>query len=210
MTVNLATNDHLRVRVYCSYQEQISINVSWYRWTTVSGVVTLPEATGAMDSHFRAAYRACMATGSFFRGVGCQVRNLAGWSYQDFSTVGAEAGLVAGDHMPGQIAGLVSLKSERGGPAFRARKYIPFASEGSNNADGEPSVTYVAALDTVADLYCQRFNIAGAGGAGGVIPVMRFLSTLPDDELVFGQARVEWASQRRRSDFGAKNSPFPL
>jgi len=127
-------------------------------------------------------------------------------------------GLVAGELMPRQVAGVVSKFTAIAGRAFRGRAYTFFPSEDSNTANGTPSGAYLTSLDALASLMTQTHVIA-LGGSVTIQPVLFHRgSTLdPPDPAVPLEGsttpiagcrrRTGWGTQRKRGYFGRPNTP---
>lgn len=185
---------------------QIGVNVRHYKCTAVSGTGPTPaQVASALNLLVATHYKTMMSVSAAYRGVGAAIiwpLSSQTIEYADVSSAGA--GTVAGDMLPSQISGLISLYNGSPGRHGRGRTYVPFPSEASSDASGLPSSTYQAGLGNIAtDL---TSNIIVAGGNGGTLtPISWWRSAHTGIPWVTTISRNRWATQRRRGAFGRAN-----
>lgn len=116
------------------------------------------------------------------------------------STAASTPGGRAGDILPAQTCGLISLRTALAGRANRGRSYIPRPVEGDNTANGNPAALYLGALVGVRDgLIASRLVTNGVDSAT-LLPVIYHRLTGTSTDITAGIVRGYWATQRRRSN----------
>jgi hypothetical protein len=210
MAVNLAIDDHLEIDIYCTMDQQVAQTKRYLNVNSVGGVATLENQIAALTSVISGGYESLLSDQASFYGI--RVRDITGptpsyWVTHE-STV---SGMIAGDPLPKQTCGLLRLFAEDGTRRDQNRIYVPFPGGDANTSpSGRPSAAYIADLDLLALIFTGLIAINdGAGNS----------SSLDFGILKSGPARIEsyvahvpgrqWATQRRRGDYGAFNSlPF--
>jgi hypothetical protein len=123
------------------------------------------------------------------------------------SNAGAGAGAIAGDLLPKQVAGIITLRSALAGRRNRGRAYIPFPSETSNTATATPVAAYIAALAILGVAYTADRTITVGAGSIVLRPVIWRRASSSSVDITSSLARSVWATQRRRGDYGRPNLP---
>lgn len=207
MPTPLSDGDILEARFVCATQNQVGINVRHYVVTNSTGLgASIEQAVAKLDLAFNADYQAVLSAEARYRGVG--LRRLLPVATAEFvSTALAGDGMVAGDLMPKQVSGVITLKSSLPGRNFRGRVYVPFPSETDNDLDSTPTATYMANLQALA----TRFTLAVVAGVGAdlcdLTPVIRSRKLGLNALIVSARENDRWGTQRRRGDYGAMNFP---
>jgi hypothetical protein len=207
----VTANAFYRLRFLCFMQNQLAVNVVHYQCTVVGGNVTLQQLADAMGAIIGPLYKACLCSIATYKGLTLQLLQPPVTYTQVVSTVGAGTGLPGSDPQPKQVSGLISVKTDFAGRAFRGRLYVPFPPKAvadiTGNVDGVTHASYVS-LGT--QLFQQQTYAAptipvtlipvlfhrppvGGGPAPGPTPIVSFGVT------------YNWATQRRRGDFGRPN-----
>lgn len=205
----MAVNDIYRVRVICTKDDQIGVNVLHYR--VVSNALPEPtkqEVANFLDAAFAPVYKPLLTSSAFYRGLGVQKIFPLPVEVESFSVANLGAGTVAGDELPKQVSGLLSYRTSFAGAGFRGRSYIPFAGESDNAAPGQPTGGYITRMVALGSVINSALLIIGGGGGSVTLQLVVFrrgdnTSTL----VVAGLVRPFWATQRRRGDFGRPNTP---
>lgn len=105
-----------------------------------------------------------------------------------------------------QTSGICTLKTALAGRKYRGRFYMPFPVADNVDTDGSPNAGYVADLDTLAGDIVTDITITPAGGSSEISPVIWHKATSTFTPVTGHTARKEWATQRRRGQFGRPNS----
>lgn len=143
--------------------------------------------------------KAVLVSGASYRGaIARLIRPFQSVSYT--STLSQGPGLNAGDALPPQTAGLISLKSDSPGRRGRGRMYLPFPSEASSGADGKPMQAYVNAASQLVMLLTQSRIITIGGVDNEVEPVIFSRVDGQSARITAMTVRQSWATQRRRSE----------
>jgi hypothetical protein len=126
------------------------------------------------------------------------------------NTTGNGFGDNAGDALPRQTSGIISLVTALGGRKNRGRVYVPFPSETDNAIAGHPTAGYVTALGDLAAILTGPYIGVGAGGnTNDLQPVILHRVDGSVTPITGHFERSFWATQRRRGDFGRPNTgPF--
>lgn len=211
MATNLAEDDILTIRLYCSLEEQVAINTIFYRVSILGGTPTDADALQELGELFAPLYKACMSTVARFEGVGCTItRTNALLTNQVFDFSDAGIGDEATHPLPGQVCGLIRKVSNAAGRHAYGRVYIPFPAEGFNEADATPTSGYIDDLNAIAANISAPANMdAGGGNLFGLQGRHRVGGSIPGSYLYIPLtqviARGTWATMRSRSDYSAAN-----
>lgn len=199
--------DHVQVRVVCYTPSQISENVLDYvvRSPVITLGATLQEIASAIATTFHTDYKAFMPSVARFRGVSAQeLSNPVSIPYTDSTKdgPGVNGALLA----PTQTSGLIRKQTLSGGRSNRGRIYIGLVSQANIAGTGGMNGAGLTLLDNIKDTIDVAQTIVGAGGTTTLDLVVwhrggAFNYTLVS-QLV---AASEWATQRRRGQFGRTN-----
>lgn len=207
----LAVNDIIESKAYCWYSGQAGINVRHWAVTAVGGVsLEAADVANLQFTDLEALYTPLMPVAAEFRGVTVQKIFPLPPAVPGVSTAAPSPGDEVADALPRQVAGVVSLRTAFAGRRFRGRAYIPFIAETMNGADATPTPAGFLLLTAIATYYGSPHTYTVGADSVSVIPII-FHRTLPGTPTpVTGSiARDRWGTQRRRSDFGVPNAPFP-
>lgn len=205
------TDDVIRVALASFCENQLAINILHYRVSAiVTGVVDLQDVADAFSGGLGPSLADCMNISADFRGVMCNRIHPAPLSVQAISTVGQQAGTVAGDAMSKQTSGIITWQTSLAGRSNRGRTYVPFPGEADNDAAGHPTAGYVARLNLFgADVMLTTVVTNGANSVTFIPIVLRRNSVATSQAILAKRANVKWATQRRRGDYGRANTlPF--
>lgn len=201
-----AVNDVYEMTIWNQVANQAGVIVRHYIVQAVGGAGA-SDAIIALDFAIavNGPVKSLLTTAAQFRGVGVQKIWPLPKLVRVFNTTGQDFGTVAGDPMPTQISGLISLKTLFAGRGFRGRAYIPFAGETDNANTSQPTAGYIGRLDTLAALFTGLL-MTGTGGntvdlKGGVWQRGPHIFTPCTTSI----SRDRWATQRRRGAFGQGN-----
>jgi len=203
--------DHCRLVLWSQQTDQAGLMVHHYRCSASGGAgVTDQNAVDALSTIFAPLVKAMLSINAAYAGATLQIirPNLRPTVY---STNSNGIGMVAGDPLPRQAAGLITLRTNEAGRKGRGRKYVPFPSEGDNANGVGPAPAYMANAATLgAAFVAQRVITAMVGDTATLVPVIYHRANpigSPDVSSYF--VRAKWATQRRRGSFGKPNqSPF--
>lgn len=207
--------------IFCLLDAQLGVmRRHWITSTIVGGTVTDFDVAQARDNAIATALKPCLATAAEFRGISWQQRwrPVGGFIplLRQFGIGGQGVGTgAAGDPLPKQVSGVISLRTEAAGPKYRGRMYVPFPSEGANDADQKPSAAYVALLDTLGALWVGTETIVVGADSVDITPILWHQNdpvppaTTPIQPsyniIEAATGKLYWGTQRRRGDYGATN-----
>jgi hypothetical protein len=201
--------DHVQVRVVCYTPTQISVNVLDYvvRSPVITFGATLQEMATAISATLGPDYKAWMPSVARYRGVSVQdLTNPVSVPYVSFANDGP--GTNGATLAPTQTTGIIQKKTLSGGRANRGRIYAGFPSQANLTATGGMSAGGLGLLANIQDAIDTSQTIVGAGGTTNLDLVVwhrggAFNYTLVNQLVALG----EWATQRRRGQFGRINLP---
>jgi len=210
MAIFLVDNDIVEVRIVTNILEQIGINRRYYLVTQSTGLGRSDqEAATSLDALWHSVWKACMPIDAAWRGVSVQRVNPLPKTVAAVAVANVGNGTALGGLMAAQVSALVALKSDFTGRDKRGRAYIPFPSDNFITSGGKPSAGFLTTeLDEVSDNLSQDLAFEGVDG-NHLKPILWKPPTGPIVDIVKGIPRGEWATQRRRGGFAAKNTlPF--
>lgn len=192
-------------RWFSSMQGQVGLAVKHVVVTAVAGAPLLQTIADAMSAAVGNLIRLCMCDTAEYNGLLLKQVAVTPEPEATPSVSSAGVGATAGDPLPKQVSGLISLRTTLAGRANRGRWYVPFPSVADNTADDTPQGAYLTAIGNLGTWWIGT-KTYGAGGntvtmQGGVYH--RASQTItPFTHTILP---VKWATQRRRSDFGRPN-----
>lgn len=214
----LAINHVYQIRTYCYSQPQLAINTRYVMITALTGP---PKDTSdlvlVVDNALAPLYKPLLTNVAQY--LGTSLQDITGdRPYPVASTTQANKGNGTGgvQPMPGQVSGIYSVYGDTAARAFRGRAYIPFpdVSAGTTGSPSNMKPAYQTLLVALAD-YCvgpvvwtvgtttvtAQFGIQHAVGT----PLAGTFNGWYTNGV--GQ---NWATQKRRGDFGRTNPAPPL
>lgn len=208
-------DDILLVKYHCYSTNQLGLNVRHYRFDQIlPGDITDQEIADQVSADIGPFYILCMPGAASYIGLTVQ-------RYRPFptaplvSTIGAGVGTVAGEILPRQVSGIITLGTGLPGRSRRGRAYVPFPSENDTDADGTPAGAYVGNLNTLGAKFGASTIITGASGGtaqltGIILSTGAVPPPVPDFAVITSvTARDKWATQRKRGTYGQANArPF--
>lgn len=208
MAIPSAVGDLLEVKFFCYTTDQIGVNVRHYLVSAITGDGGLSDAIVSWDSVMAPLYKAMLSATARYRGMSIQ-RILPVPSATVTSVANDGAGLSGGNVLPHQTSGFISLGTPFSGRKEHARMYIPFPSQGVNDADGTPLALYVTGMEAIGDQILDDGPYVNGLNGVTVIPVVFSRATGEIRQLTRRSCPKKWATQRRRGEFGQLN-PIPL
>lgn len=210
--IPLNVGDLIQGRFVCSSQKQFAFNIRHWRveGMTAAGTQHLQALVDAFDILVAPRYKNIISPEARYEGSG--MRRVAGGvgppSVELISLVNQGDGTSVGDILPRQASGIATLRSAFPGRSKRGRIYLPFPAEDDNSADGTPTTAYLVRMRLLLDVLATSFTVVLAGGIGNVdlVPIIYQRGTGAQTNIVAYLDRDRWATQRRRSDFGALNA----
>lgn len=197
--------DIIEVRTFCRATDQVGINVFHYRCSGVNGQVTLGMVAANLGASLPSRYKALMSNNAVYDGLDV-VRIVPGPRTQNaWSTDGAGAGIVTGDVLPRQVAGVITKLTAFKGRRYRGRFYLAFPCEADSDMTGIPNANYMAALGLLATQFEQL--LAPVSGANNAVFIPIVYHRFPGDftDIVRCRANQKWGTQRKRGSYGRPN-----
>lgn len=203
----VALNDVIEVKMVAVKGGQLSLNVRHYKCTVLNGTgATLGQVAASADTAFEQLYKNLMCSAARWLGVSARIITTPPGSGLAFNKDNTGFGIRAGDQLPTQVAGIITLQTALGGRRNRGRLYVPFPDETANTEDNIPSAGYLTDLEILGDQLVTALT-AGPGGGNNVIltAVLYHRGNGSTTPLIAHRDNTRWATQRRRGDYGAMN-----
>jgi len=210
MAIALAASDRIKLRILCRLDDQLGENVLDYRTGPVTGGPTDVELAGAISAIIAPLYKAFLCGIAEYRGVLLQVRRADTFFPQTFSIVGQGAGGAIGEAMPRQTSGITSKRTALGGKANHGRIYWPFPAVEAGALDAKPGDNQMLRMTNLATQLLGAQTYVMGGGTVVLNPELGHKkkadgTTLGPTPITGFTTERKWATQRRRSSFGAPN-----
>jgi len=206
--------DVYQVKFFLKLAPQFGINIRHFQITAQTAPFTETDFANAISKHFASRYKPLMGMISTYFGISTQKGVAGSWVPQAVSSHSRGLGLAAGETLPAQATGLITLRDGMPGRAGRGRIYVPFPTE-DHNVSGvglpSPNVAYVGLLNNLGlqmttsviqhvDVPAHTAQLEGQiwhRGTGFFTEILEFTS------------QVKWATQKRRGSYGRTNQdPF--
>lgn len=203
---DVAVGDCIEVTVYCTVGNQVGVNVLHYEVAAIGGAVMqyddLPDRAYV---HYESAYRGWVSSDANFAGVGVR-RVRPGSKTIQYNTIDVVPGDGDGVVLPTQVAGLITLRSQKPGPGGRGRVYVPFGSIQWVEGEGEMTAGAKLALDTVATAIGPSINWTAVASAWTLTLQQVIGPNNAPPVVEVCEPTGLWATQRRRGEYGRPNS----
>lgn len=212
MSFQVVIGGVVRHVVYCTYPGQVATNKRDYQLVSITGgsQIVSTDILTQLDNNLALAYKNCMTSDATYYGSQLYYQTPVGPKPRPESTTGNQGpGNDAGEALPLQTSGLISLYTDTLGKSGQGRVYVPFPSVDSQGTDSTPDNLYLVDLNALRAVLVQPFNVISGGATGTFVPVLYVPGGVPPKQIINGIARDGWATQRRRGNFGRTNSaPF--
>lgn len=213
----ILVNDIIRVVDYMKLPaaSQAGLNIHYYKADTVVGAPTTLQVANGLATQRGPLYAACLSAQAQYDGCTAQ-RFMGPLPLEEPvpSNLGfPDGGVVAGDALPSNIAGIISWKTGKAGRKYRGRSYIPFPGEASNAVAGLPEAAYLTQLANLGNKLQTPALIDD--GAGNTVQLKKVIvhGRAPGsayDLVTTKIVRGLWAQQHRRGDYGRTNTGGPF
>jgi len=216
---NVSPGSVYKHRVFCYSGNQAAVNTRYFVPTLSSGSAQTEQALAtALDAIFAPAYKPAMH--SLAQYIGSDLQNIeTGPPYpvQLAATALTGNGTATGNPLPQQISGIYTIVTSFTGRGFRGRAYIPFPAANHATNATPPLMTsgYQTLLAGIADVCSGVTAVTFGGSTYELFWVIRHAPTvispgLTTTDITGFKVGVNWATQRRRGDFGRTNAvPIP-
>lgn len=204
----LVAGDLIQVTAWNQMEVQAGLNNHYYVVLDLAAPGLNPLSAigdGLVANGMPDAYKAIMSAAASY--LGMVIRRVSpALTIPYYDSTGTGVGLVAGDPLPRQIAGLIRWRSSIPGKRRSGRTFIPFPAEADNTTGVAPSAGYLGRAAVLAS--AVKSNITWAAGVGRAVRVI-FHRALPSvsPTIVSSAIANAWATQRRRGTLGRPNSP---
>jgi hypothetical protein len=202
----MALADVWQTRFVTQFGNQAGFNVRHWLVTQQTGADAQAQTVAdQLDTIFSALYKPMMAVQASWIGVEAQriIPTPAGVPVLVATRTGP--GTVAGDALPPQVAGVISLKTQFAGRKYRGRLYTPFIGELSNDVNGIPVPGYVVQLGALATQLTVSHQITSGADSTVLTPIVFHRKDSTYTIITSNLVRKVWGTQRRRGLFGRPN-----
>lgn len=197
----MALGDILQVRLVCTQDEQVAINIRHYQISQITDLEpTRAQVATVLDNVYDTIYKDLINNRAMYRGVGVQRIWPGDPSIESTSAVFPGPGLGGPESLPSQVAGLIRFTGSVGGRRGRGRTYVPFPSETDNQQDSAPTTSYLARLNLLGETFATVRTIGIPGGSLQLSPVIVGRGPPITWNFLLGWSPSPyWATQRRRT-----------
>ena len=199
--------DILRASVFSWNENQVGINNICYRITGSTGVgIQYGDLAFNIQNAVEGPLQALLPLTGFL--LGTKVANAKSKTGK-LSGVATSTSIGSGsDCLPTQTSGIITFNPAVTGRGRKGRIFVPFPKSSKLDVDGTPTASYVIDLQNYANALAigSTFPILGAGGGSAVaVPTVYQRATDTHSDIATFLARKEWATQRRRGNYGRPN-----
>jgi len=188
--------------------QQSGLMVRHYLVTETVGTISEQVAADELSAIMSDFIKDCMSSDASYRGLTLQKIDPPPASDRFISTQGQGPGAAASPVMSTQTAGVISLRTGIAGRRNRGRTYVPFPSEGANEANGKPNATYLVDLGALGTQLAGVQVIAPGGGNSCNLVPQVYSRTFDSFRTISSYlVRTEWGTQRRRSQINRGDLP---
>jgi hypothetical protein len=212
MTTLLTAGMTMRMTVACVETDQVALNDFYWFCTAVAGASqTDAQAAAQLDATLAPLYKPALAALAEYYGVKIQIIDPLPMPIFATSTANTGPGTGAGGPVPGQVSGLVSLKTNLSGRANRGRLYIPFpAASFVEAASALPTVAYDTLLLAIANVLKLPFLVTTGADSATLLPMIWHRASRTKTPIVMAEESGKFATQRRRGNYGRPNTINPF
>src|SRR5262245_23543879 len=203
----MPVGDIYRVNYRCQLRDQHGINVVHYRTKAEVGVgVTAAAIIAALYTRVLSTYTGLLSAEAVFLPPTIQQVYPPPTKLPFTHTASNVTGGILGNAAPPQTCGLVSFTTAFAGRDFRGRIYIPFPGAADVSSTGQPISTYLSRLISLGNAVVAPLTVTNAGNSVDMEACIYHRKTPGNPTTINGViARLGYATQRRRSFFGAVN-----
>lgn len=206
MAQALAIDDIVLLQVICADNSQASFNSFHYKVTGVGvSVASLEDMITNFSTLVAPKYKALLYNGATFDGIIGQIVSPLPLHARVLYDLDSGVGTAGAIGLPKQTSGLIRYQTDFAGPGFRGRTYLPFPAAADNQADGVPTNGYNSRNLILADAVKGFIAVSNAGRTATVqMGLFRRAGSI-FTPIVSAGAAANWATQKRRGDFGRPN-----
>jgi len=203
----LANDEVYEVRIFCDFDNQVSVNTLHYKIAAVVGAPSEDQLAEAMDATFSGPLGDCLNENAHYAGIGVSRIDPLPRRLTVYNNLGEGNGGVLGDPLPKQVCGVITKLTVNAGAHWRGRMYVPFPSESSNDpTTGHPAAAYLTSLEALATLLDNTIAVGAGGNTANAQPVLFQRETDSFTSITGHRRRLIWGTQRRRGDYGRINA----
>lgn len=215
---NLAVGAVYKMRTYCFQGNQAGINTRYFKVLSLTGApASEASICSALDGTLAPFYKLLLANTALYIGTNIQNQTLPLPFPQPVGFSGNQGiGTAGATPLPGQISGIYTVQTGFAGRGFRGRVYVPFPATAGSTTTAPPLMTgaYQTQLQDLANVCVGNQTVAAGGATYAIVyglvhskPLALKGVFIASTAAKFG---LNWATQRRRGDFGRLNTqPVP-
>lgn len=212
MPTALNVGDIVQLKVACNCTNQLGLSVRQYTVVTISGGVGVTDADfcSAMDTAMAPVYKPWLGNDASYYGTNAQIINRTPKPISVTASSSTGPGTASNGSLPGQVSGIITLRTNSVGRSYRGRVYVPFPATVWNDLVlNVPTAAAKVLLGAIAVEYGLSRIVTSGGSTATLVPIIRNkLGTVPFITSVL--SRGAWATQRRRGNYGRPNAYPPF
>jgi len=206
--------DILRVQFFCNTLTQVAVNTVHYQCVvSLEPGPDVKQIATTLDGLVALGYRSAISQAANYFGV--QVYNITRAPLpipgQSNNRQGPGAG--TSPMLPGQVSGVLMLKTDFAGPRGRGRLFVPFPGAAANNVNQFPDAGYVTAIQQLGINLCTTPIVISPSSTLKAVLYHRAIPATMDkpgkpaswDPITVAKGSDQWGTQRRRGNYGRNN-----
>ena len=208
-------NTDVALRVWCSDNEQASVQTFWYHVAAVGALpATDQDFADQFEPFIAVRFKGILHSLANYRGVQVQVfaslPNGRALNSVVFNNADAGGGTAGSGALPRQTCGLASFQTAFPGPSGRGRTYYPFPAIADDIGDGSPTAGYISRIGSLTADFAVGIAVVGGARTATLVRIIRHRGTdrtpwVPGSPVAAQSVSNKWATQRRRGSFGRAN-----
>lgn len=213
MALSLLVGDVLAFRVWCTLDNQASVNTYNYLvGSVVGGGITDQNASDAFDTLINAFYKGITTTSVLYQGVQTYFirRTFGSLPAPVKSVANGGFGLQAPPTLPPNTAAIMKYNTFERGPGGRGRVYLPFIASLLSSAFGTFTVAMDVAVNSLASALLSPLVVTSGGNSATLIwsLVARHPSPAPvtTRQIIGAQSAGIFGQMHKRGSYGRANS----
>jgi hypothetical protein len=212
MPFNIVVGGVVRHVMYSKIAGQVSVTKRDYQCVSITGGSQIDgqSVVEMFDNYHATGMKNCMSFMATYYGSQLYYQTPVGLKPRPVSTtLNQGIGSDAGELLPTQSCGLISLYTDTLGKTGQGRVYVPFPAQDSIDSTGSPDALYLTDLTTLATSLIAPHVVPAGAVTGTFTPVLYIPGGEPPKPIIRFVVRDAFATQRRRGAFGRLNAnPF--
>jgi len=212
MATSLQAGDILSGRVWCTNDEQASVNSYNFQVVSVTGgAVTDQDFSNALDLLTSGLYGPMLTTHSVYNGVQTYfLARTTGSLPAPVKTISsAGAGTASGNPVPPVTCAILKYSAFARGPRGRGRVYLPFVAVSFVSPDGTPTVAFDTLVNSFASAMLVPLTLTSGGSSATCVWSLVTRHPVPAPptavQLLQAESAAKFGQMHKRGSYGKPN-----